>query len=263
MFKRAFHRKLYEYVVEEIGLRIIRGQYRPGDTLPNEDALCLELEVSRGVLREATKVLAQKGMIRSRPKIGTQVRPRKEWNLFDADVLIWKFKTGDKADFLKTVTEVRAIIESQAARMAAENAGPQEIESMYALYGEMADCLTDGTSYDDEAYIQLDFRFHAALLEASHNELLAQIGYTLRRALITARQIDVQDHDIALSSLPMHLQMVDAIAARDPDAAYRATQAMFDQVRHHIPDFLDGSTTGEEITETIAPSNEQARGPQA
>ena len=53
MNMRAMHRKLYEYVVEEIGLKIMRGDVSPGDTLPNEDTLCEQYGVSRGVLREA------------------------------------------------------------------------------------------------------------------------------------------------------------------------------------------------------------------
>ena len=107
MLKKPLPRKLYEYVVEEIGLRIIKGEFKPGDTLPNEDNLCKQFEVSRGALREATKLLAQKGLIRTRPKTGTVVQPHQEWNLFDAKILLCKLETGDKLDFLTKVTEVR------------------------------------------------------------------------------------------------------------------------------------------------------------
>ena len=86
MLNRNMHRKLYEYVEEMIGLRIIKGEYRPRDTLPNEDALCTEFGVSRGVIREAVKVLHKKGLVLPRPKIGTQIQPTSQWNLFDADV---------------------------------------------------------------------------------------------------------------------------------------------------------------------------------
>ena len=71
MLSKNVRRKLYEYVVDELGLRIIRGDYLPGNTLPNEDSLCKELHVSRGVLREAMKVLIRKGLLESRPKTGT------------------------------------------------------------------------------------------------------------------------------------------------------------------------------------------------
>ena len=45
MLKKTLHRRVYEYVVEEIGLRIIKGEYKPGDTLPNEDRLCKQFDV--------------------------------------------------------------------------------------------------------------------------------------------------------------------------------------------------------------------------
>ena len=91
--------KLYEFVVEDLGLKIIKGDYKPGDTLPNEEILSQEFDVSRGVLREATKVLVKKGLIRLKPKIGTQIQPKRQWNLFDPDVLVWKFEAGDKMKF--------------------------------------------------------------------------------------------------------------------------------------------------------------------
>ena len=59
-------RNLYEIIVEEIGLRISKGDYQIGETLPNEDSLSNELDISRGAQREATRVLTQKGLIQTR-----------------------------------------------------------------------------------------------------------------------------------------------------------------------------------------------------
>ena len=101
MKDKPYHRKLYQYIVEELGQRIVQGRYQASDVLPTEDQLCEELSVSRGVLREATKVLTQKGLIQTRPRVGTQVLPRDRWNLFDADVLLWRLQVEDKFTFLK------------------------------------------------------------------------------------------------------------------------------------------------------------------
>ena len=70
MKNKPYHRKLYQYIVEELGQRIVQGRYQAPDVLPTEDQLCEELSVSRGVLREATKVLTQKGLIQTRPQGG-------------------------------------------------------------------------------------------------------------------------------------------------------------------------------------------------
>lgn len=228
------HRKLYEYVVEEIGRRIVDGRYAAGDILPNEEMLCREFGVSRGVLREATKVLTQKGLISARPKTGTQVQHRREWNLFDADVLLWKLGAGDAAGFFRDVTEVRRIIESEAARLSARRADTGEVATIQACYQELEGALEDDDGYDYMAYLQLDMQFHMAIMDASHNELLAQIAHTMRQAVQTARQMDVRDIRVQRDSLPCHLQMVEAIAGRDPEAAYQAAQALFDQVQRQF-----------------------------
>ena len=228
------HRKLYEYVVEEIGLMIMKGDAEPGDTLPNEDALCRQFGVSRGVLREATKVLTQKGLIRTQPKVGTRIQPRENWNLFDADVLLWKLKVGDKLDFLKKVTEVRRIIESEAARYAARRTDEKDLGHIRASYEQLAGTLEDEEQYDYDTYLESDMALHAAILNACRNELLAQIGYTMRQAVHTARKADIHDIGSQRESLPFHLSMLEAIAAHDAEKAYQTSQAMFNQVWEHL-----------------------------
>ena len=226
---------MYEYVVEDLGFQILNGDYQPGETLPNEDTLCKSFDVSRGVLREATKILTQKGLIRTRPKIGTQVQSRSQWNLFDGDVLIWKLKSGGRAEFLKQVTEVRRIIESEAVRFAAERAGEDEIVALNDHYAALSRALEDEATYDYEHYLATDMAFHMAILDACHNELLAQIGHTMRQAVYTSRKADTRDISIQRASLPYHRDMVDAIAKRDPESAYQASQKMFHQVWDYLP----------------------------
>ncbi len=233
---KAMHRKLYEYVEEAVGLRIIKGQYLPGESLPNEDALCEEFGVSRGVIREAIKVLHKKGLVLPRPKIGTQVRPRSQWNLFDADILVWKLKAGQTLKFLKEVIEVRSIIESEAARFSAQRASDPEIGHINKLCHRLDDILQDEAGFSYETYLEVDMAFHSAILEASHNELLAQIGRTMRHAVQTARQADIRDVESLLSSQPHHSAVTQAIAAKDPQRAYVASRELFEQVWEHMPE---------------------------
>src|ERR1700722_18840626 len=80
-------RRLLGNLVEEIGLRILSGDYIPAEALPIEPDLMLELGVSRTVLREAVKILAAKGLLESRGKLGTRVRERRHWNLLDPTIL--------------------------------------------------------------------------------------------------------------------------------------------------------------------------------
>src|SRR3954469_676249 len=99
-------RGLHGEIVHEIGLRILRGDLRPGDVLPGEEELGGELGVSRTVLREAIKVLAAKRLVESRPKTGTRVLPRGEWNLIDPDVLAWRLEADPDEQFFADVNEL-------------------------------------------------------------------------------------------------------------------------------------------------------------
>lgn len=235
MNTHAMHRKLYEHVEEAIGLRIIKGDYRPGETLPNEEALCTAFGVSRGVIREAVKVLHKKGLVRPRPKIGTQIQPRTRWNLFDADVLVWKLAAGEQLQFLSKVTEVRTMIESEAARLSAARATTAEIDTIRKCCRQLEALLASETGFRYETYLEYDMAFHTAVLEASHNELLAQIGRTMRQAVQVARQADVRDIHALRESQPFHRAVMEAVAQQDPQRAYAASRDLFAQVWRHLP----------------------------
>ena len=105
---RTFSRRsLHGQVAHDIGRRILGGLVKPGELLPSETELSQRLGVSRTALREAIKVLAGKGLIESRPKTGTRVRPRESWNFLDPDVLTWAFDGNTKPAFSNSLAEVR------------------------------------------------------------------------------------------------------------------------------------------------------------
>ena len=222
-------RKLYQYVVEALGKRIVSGEFAPGDQLHNEDELCREFEVSRGVVREATKVLIEKGLIVSRPKIGARVQPREEWNLFDPEVLSWTYATGDDYRFLRNMTEIRRVVEAEAARLAAERADDDHIDAIRLAQNRMAGLLADKNGYEPAEFIQADLAFHNAVLTASGNELIAQLGRAMRQALLTGRQIDRPDAGAHRMTLKAHQAILNAVARRDAKAA-------FDAARRHVDD---------------------------
>lgn len=234
MAYNTMHRKLYEHVEEAIGLRIIKGEYKTGDTLPNEDAICAEFSVSRGVVREAIKVLQKKGLVQPRPKIGTQIQPKAHWNLFDADVLVWKLNAGNPMKFLIKVTEVRGIIESEAAKLSAERATEEEVAEIQRLFDRLDDSLNEDVKFDYEAYLQADIALHTAILGASHNELLAQIGRTISHAVHAARLEDIRDIDTILVYHPFHASIIKAIARKNPENAYAASRDMFGKLCEHM-----------------------------
>lgn len=210
-------RSLHGQVVHELGKRIISGQLSEGEVLPNEADLGAEFEVSRTALREGIKVLAAKGLLASRTRTGTRVRPRLEWNMLDPDVLAWRMESGQSVDFVQELYEFRRATEPMAASLAALRATDVEIGAMKLALDEMEAAGTDVL-----ATIDPDLRFHQAILAASGNELLASLSSMIETSLAFSFQMCKPDKKV--HALPAHRTVLDAIRARDSVAA---SEAMF------------------------------------
>jgi len=217
-------RRLYHDVVDELGLRIVRGEYTAGDILPGEESLVEELGVSRTVIREAIKVLTEKGLVQPRPKIGTQIHPRAHWHLLDSDVLNWELISDRKADLLLKVTEARRIIEPEAAALAAQRGTNEEIELITRAYNDMERYVEDIAGY-----IEADMIFHSGILQACHNEILEQMAATMRRGLVASREVTTRDASSSAGALPLHLAVLNAIRSRNSQAAYEAMRYLVDR----------------------------------
>jgi GntR family transcriptional regulator, galactonate operon transcriptional repressor len=229
---------LQEQLVRRLGLRIVRGDFEPGGALPPEDRLAADLAVSRNVVREAIKALAAKGLVKGRPRTGTKVLPRNQWNLLDEDVLAWQYEAGHDPDFLQNVCEVRAAIEPLAARLAAARADECQIVELEASYARM-EKEVDG---DEETFIDADLGFHNAVLAASGNELLEQVGRTFKFALRASRQVTVMVPNSSREALPLHRRVLNAIRERDAAAAEDAMRVLLERAAEDIDRWLAGDT---------------------
>jgi GntR family transcriptional regulator, galactonate operon transcriptional repressor len=214
-------RGLHGEVVHTIGLQIVGGTLQPGDPLPPEAELIADLAVSRTVLREAVRVLAAKGLVEARPKIGTRVRARGEWNVLDPDVLSWRAETSSDSRLYEETTEVRLAIEPLAARLAATRATDEETAAIADAYAAMAEGVDD-----QQAYLAADLRFHDRILASSHNELLLHLGAVLRAVLRTTFQLTTTPARSRKRALPLHKAILDEIAAGDEDAAESAARTL-------------------------------------
>ena len=94
-------------LVDDLGLAILGGEFQPGQSLPSEVRLCEELGVSRTAMREAIRGIVAKGLVESRPKIGTRVRAREHWNHLDPDVLRWQLEVSDTGSGMLRETQAR------------------------------------------------------------------------------------------------------------------------------------------------------------
>lgn len=219
--------------VDHLGEAIVAGRYGVGASIPPEPALCLELGVSRTVVREAVKSLIAKGLMTTGPKVGARVLPDEHWNWFDPDVIRWQSKAGLTPEFLTDLQDLRRVVEPAAMRLAAERATDADIAALELSFAGMKRAVEAGGDY-----VTHDLRFHQGLLRASRNRMLVQMSKALGALLRTSFEISTRRPDGPLQSLPLHREVLDAVVAHDPDRAERAIQVLIDGARNDIEKVL-------------------------
>lgn len=209
-------RNLTHGLLDALGRMIVTGAF--ADTpFPTEAEMAGKFAVSRSVIREAVKMLGAKGLLSSRPRQGTSIRPESAWNLFDPDVLRWLMERKFSLRLLRQFNELRLAIEPQAAQLAARNAGAGAVDRIRAGFDRMA---AAEAGLDDP--LDADIAFHVAVLAATGNPFYAQFHDLVATALRTSIRFTnrFKGHS---ASLPDHKAVLDAIVDRD---AARAHQAM-------------------------------------
>src|SRR3954470_21530317 len=166
-----FERNLSDQVAAALGREIVRGLHPPGAQLPNAQEMCARFQVSRTALREAYSLLTAKALIAARPKTGTRVRPRQDWNLFDPDVLAWHMQSEPTGAFINDLFVLRQMVEPAAAALAAETPTPATVERIAAAYARM-ERSADGSG----GLIEADLDFHMGILGATDNPFLTALG---------------------------------------------------------------------------------------
>ncbi|TAN00536.1 MAG: FadR family transcriptional regulator [Rhodanobacteraceae bacterium] len=228
MIERAKQRNLHDHVIQALGHRIVRGDLRSGDVLPREDVLAEQMDVSRTVLREAVKVLAAKGLVETKPKVGTRIRDSKFWHQLDSQVLAWRCASMPTDDFVQKLAEMREIIEPAAAAAAALRCEAQQLEALDAAYAAMA----AATNLD--AWTTADVAFHEAVLEATNNELMVSLFSVVETSLETFFSLSARVAKDFKYSLPHHHKVLEAIRRRQPQAARRAMLELIADSRENL-----------------------------
>ncbi len=156
--------RLHGTIAHDLGIAILTGKYMPGDILVGEIASSEKLEVSRTAYREAVRILAAKGLVESKPKVGTKVSPKSKWHMLDPNVLAWAFENEPDLDLLESLFELRNIVESAAAALAATRRTSAHLDSIRDAIERMS-----RYTLATEEGRQGDQDFHATLLQATGN----------------------------------------------------------------------------------------------
>ncbi|MHA6722740.1 FadR/GntR family transcriptional regulator [Sphingomonas sp. RS2018] len=213
-------------IARQLGTEIVTGQRAPGTLLPGEIDLADTIGVSRSVVREALRMLVAKGMIQSRPKAGTRVRPRSEWNLLDPTLLGWMFSGSPPSGFVRSLFQLRMIVEPAAAEIAARTRTDDQLDRIRVALEGMTEHGLD-TPEGQSA----DQTFHAVLLEATDNELLVTLSAGIAAAVRWTTFFKYRMMTTPRDPIPQHRLLYEAIAASDPDGAREATAQLIRQAQ--------------------------------
>lgn len=216
---------MHQQVVKTLAQLILSRSLAPGQPLPSEPELCSSLNVSRSAIREAVKVLGSKGLIITKPRTGTRVRPYEDWNLLDADVLAWSMELAPRPELVLSLIEARQVIEPAAARFAAMRATAVDIEPMQRAFDTMT---ASKASQDFQAFNQADIEFHTALLRASRNIVFQQLATMIGAALAYSFRLTIDRAKEPGASLPNHGEVIERIRDRDSEGAYRSMARLLD-----------------------------------
>jgi DNA-binding FadR family transcriptional regulator len=214
-------RRLKGAIIHFLGVKIVSGAFMAGTVLTGEVAASAELDVSRTAYREAVQALIAKGLVESRPKIGTRVLARTRWNLLDPDVLAWAFAGEPDAGLIRNLFELRAIIEPAAAALAAQRRSPGDLARMKQALSDMS-----RHRLSTDAGRGADRDFHEAILRATGNEALVSLGPSIGAAVAWTTQVKMRGGDLPRNPLPDHKRVHKAIAAGDADAARSLMQIL-------------------------------------
>ncbi|MCV6823965.1 MULTISPECIES: FadR/GntR family transcriptional regulator [Halocynthiibacter] len=208
-----------DFVVDALGKAIIAGEYPAKTMIPLDPDLCEMFNVSRTVIREAKKTLIAKGLIQSKAKVGTHVRPPSEWNMFDHDVLRWHTALKNPVQFHDELFEIRLFFEPAAAAKAARSANNIDCDKLF----ELCDALANAETRAEFAIA--DCEFHKRVLGLSGNRFLQSLGDIVQTALYSLFMIEKDETFLSLREeiAQNHRRVAEAIST---GAAQEAKEIM-------------------------------------
>lgn len=229
-------------VANRIMQSIARGDLRPGQKLPNERQLATSLGVARPTVREAIRALQMMRVLDVRQGDATQVAE------LSAESLIEPFeflcKVGGVS--LEALFEVRLTLEVGIARAAAERISDDELRALQASVLRAEQCVSEPA-----AFLEADIELHAHILAAARNPLFSSLMGAISRLGRASREQTTRLESLRANTLLEHRSIVDALDARDPDAAgeamYRhiaSVAAQYRAAREVGAEGRDGETGG-------------------
>ena len=225
----AAPRRLHAHLVDALVPMIVRGELASGSLLPAEPEMSARFGVSRSVVREALRVLGEKGLVDVRHGSGTRVTAPDRWDPLDPAVLAALRASGPSAVVLHDLLEARTIVECEVAALAAERADRHEREALSAALEMMR-----GSLDDPPRFVEGDSAFHLTLLRAARNRVLERMTQPMHELLKYAQALTDAIPGVLTRALADHEAIAAAVMRRDPAAARDAMRDHLAQTQRDI-----------------------------
>jgi DNA-binding FadR family transcriptional regulator len=215
-------------VAREIAVKILSGEIPEGQILPSEPVLCAQMGVSRTAFREAIKMLYSKGMVESKPKVGTRVCCKTKWNFLDVQLLEWMVGVETTEDIYLQFLELRKAIEPQACAFSAERATKEHRIELTTVFQRM--CFV-AENFNQDEWIEVDAQFHRMIFISSGNSFYVPFGNVLATIFKWFFLFSSKDGGVCLDE---HRAIYDAIMAGDSERAYQASMSLMHKDKHRL-----------------------------
>lgn len=210
----------YSQVVDQIGAAICSGALKPGSVMTVDDVEAAT-GASRSVIRESTRVLAAQGLIRARQRVGLEVLPETEWNVFDPQVIRWRLDGPHREAQVRALLELRLAFEPEAARLAARNATPELAGRIMSAAGAV---WSSGLEGEQASFLEEDTIFHRLILEASGNPMFGKLASVTHEALRQRALHQLHEAPIDLRDAQLHVDLAGHILRKNDQGAWECAR---------------------------------------
>lgn len=200
---------LADAVVNKLQHQVVSGHYPIGEKLPSEPELMQHFGVGRSTIREAIRILANKGLIRVQQGLGTFVQSQQN----GVEPFHQSLQRAEGDD----VNEVRQLLELKIAEKAALNRTQEDIEVMTVFLNKRHDAALKN---QPEACIEADIQFHIRLAMASKNEVLVDLYKIIADKMKKSFMEVYITTETLLSKQSLHTSLLQSVADRDPKKAW-------------------------------------------
>ena len=213
IMKKAKQRSVVEFVTNQITDMVREGRFKVGDKLPNEFEIMDELNVSRGSLREAMKMLSAIGVVEIRRGDGTYICNKIEPTFLDFAIYSMIFSASTQ----ETVVELRQSVDEMVLALAMKKCTQEDIDFLKNHINEMRACFIHNQT---ERAAELDMQFHKYLAECTQNPFIIKIVQSVYMLFENSIKQNLRTHEMFAKADEHHQSIVACLEAGDPSKVH-------------------------------------------